>query len=189
MPRIDWPASLRQKRQAPWQLAHLRYRPQAAGQMVLHLVLLDQSASMLKGEKLARAKGYVLALGEAVYRRREIWGVLGFSGMGLQWLQRPGKSGVHNRAWISALGGGGGTPLQAALHAATDMQKRIHKQQLGQSTVCCLWLISDGRFLEQPPRPAAMQGVVVVDAESERVALGRCQQLAQAWQADYQSLF
>ena len=75
---------------------------------------------MLKGQKLARAKGYVLALGEAVYRRRETWAVLGFSGMGLQWLQRPGKSGVHNRAWISALGGGGGTPLQAALQAAAE---------------------------------------------------------------------
>ena len=54
--RLDWHQTLAAKGAQPLALAHLRYRQQASGAKLVHCVLLDQSASMLRGQKLALAK-------------------------------------------------------------------------------------------------------------------------------------
>ena len=78
------------------------------GSNTLHCVLLDMSASMLRGEKLALAKGCLLALTESFYRRREHLAVIGFSGNEARLLQAPGKVATFNAGWIAPLRGGGG---------------------------------------------------------------------------------
>ena len=54
--QLDLAATLAAKGPGALQPQHLRFRRQPQGRKTLHLVLLDQSASMLRGQKLAWAK-------------------------------------------------------------------------------------------------------------------------------------
>lgn len=182
---MHWPRTLVQKGRGPLTLAHVRFRPQPAGTRVLHCVLLDMSTSMLKASKLAQAKGYLLALSEHAYRQRDEIAVIGFSGQGAHWVQQPAKANALGAQWIAPLGAGGGTPL----HAAMGLLEPLLNQQARQGSVVCTWLLTDGRFVQVPSRPAHLQQCVVVDFDSQYVAVGKCQQLAQHWGADWQSGF
>lgn len=141
---------------------------------MLNLVLIDMSASMLKASKLARAKGYLLALSREAYQDRERIGVIGFGGQGAQWLQHPSKAQAFNNAWVDPLGGGGGTPLEAALSLlAPWLAQRDQKIRV--------LLLSDGRFAHSPEKPHGLIDCVIVDFESDGLALQRCKALAQKW--------
>ena len=178
--RVDWVKTLSRKGPQTLQIEHLQYRQQPAGSSVLQLVLLDMSASMLKANKLAKAKGYLLALTEQAYRNREYMGVIGFGGEGAQWLQRPAKAQAFNGDWVDPLGGGGGTPLEAALNLlAPWLAKRNQK--------VCVWLLTDGRFEQVPEKPVGLDDCVVVDFESDSLALQRSKVLAQKWGAQWVS--
>lgn len=179
--RIDWPRTLASKGVGRLTVRHLRFRRQAAGTCVLHCVLLDMSTSMLKGQKMAQAKGYLLSLSEQLYRQRDDIAVLGFSGEGARWIQQPGKAMVFNAPWIALLGAGGGTPIEAAM----EQLNHLLRSQARQDRVVHTWLLTDGRFVKIPNKPAWLHHGVVVDFEMESVALGRCQALAQEWGIDW----
>ncbi|MET1113342.1 MAG: VWA domain-containing protein, partial [Comamonas sp.] len=121
--RLDWVKTLVRKGQRPLQRDDLHYRPRPVGSQALHCVLLDMSASMLRGDKLALAKGCLLALTETFYRRREHLAVIGFSGDSAQLLQAPGKVRAFNAAWIAPLCGGGATPVESALQRAQTVMQ------------------------------------------------------------------
>lgn len=180
--RIDWLRTLASKGSDRLAARHLRFRRQAAGTRVLHCVLLDMSKSMLKGQKMAQAKGYLLSLSEQAYRQRDDIAVLGFSGEGARWIQPPGKAMVCNTPWIEPLGAGGGTPIGDALEYLSDLLRSQTRQQ----KVVHTWLLTDGRFVDLPTKPTMLEHCVVVDFEMESVALGRCQALAQEWGVDWE---
>jgi magnesium chelatase subunit ChlD-like protein len=175
--------TLGRKGSGPLQLRDLRYRPQPLGSNTLHCVLLDMSASMLRGEKLALAKGCLLALTERVYRRREHLAVIGFGGNEARLLQAPGKVATFNAVWIAPLRGGGATPGESALQLAQTLMQRSRKASTVQNL--SLWLLTDGRFAALPARPALADSCHIVDFENEAVALRRCQRLARDWDAQW----
>ncbi|WP_230411861.1 VWA domain-containing protein [Denitromonas iodatirespirans] len=180
--RIDWLKTLSAKADRRLQRAHLRYRPQPAGSATLHCIVLDCSASMLAGRRLALAKGLLSRWTAQMYRRRERLAVIGFSGDRAGVLRAPTRAVAFNDAWIAAIGGGGGTPAAAAIAQAERLiaqQRRMAPDQ-----VIALWVLTDGRFAAQPPRPRRTDGVTVVDFEEGAVRLGRAAQLARHWQAD-----
>ncbi len=177
---MDWLRTLVAKGAAPLALAHLRQRRHAAGAMALHCVLIDQSASMLRGHQLAWAKGCLLALTEQVYQRRERLAVIGFGGTDARLLQAPGKVAAFNAAWIAPLGGGGATPIEAALRMLSDVMARDAKRTPAPVT---LWLLTDGRFDPLPERPPHIDACHIVDFEGDGLRLRRCAQLAKAWDA------
>ncbi|MCD2514454.1 vWA domain-containing protein [Comamonas endophytica] len=162
---------------------HLHYRPQPMGSQALHCVLLDMSASMLRGEKLALAKGCLLALTESFYRRREHLAVIGFSGTSAQLLQAPGKVAAFNADWIQPLRGGGATPVESAMALAHQLLRRARAASSGRAL--SLWLLTDGRFAALPARPLLADSCHIVDFENEAVALQRCQRLALDWEAQW----
>lgn len=162
---------------------HLRYRPQPQGSQALHCVLLDMSASMLRGQKLALAKGCLLALTEDFYRRREHLAVIGFSGGSAQLLQAPGKTAAFNAGWIQPLRGGGATPVESAMELAQTLLRRARNASPGQ--LLSLWLLTDGRFTALPARPALADSCHIVDFETDAVALQRCRRLAHEWDAQW----
>lgn len=181
--RLDWVRTLLRKGRRPLQRADLRYRPQPVGSQALHCVLLDMSASMLRGEKLALAKGCLLALTESFYCRREHLAVIGFCGDQAQLLQAPGKAAAFNAGWIQPLRGGGATPVESALALAQQLLRRARAASSGQ--LLSLWLLTDGRFPALPARPLLADSCHIVDFETEAIALRRCQRLAQDWQAQW----
>jgi len=175
--------SLAAKGRGALQARDLRYRAQPVGSNTLHCVLIDMSASMLRGEKLALAKGCLLALTESFYRRREHLAVIGFSGKEARLLQAPGKVATFNAAWIAPLRGGGGTPVESAMQLAQTLMQRRRKASAGQ--LLSLWLLTDGRFSALPARPPLADNCHIVDFETEAVALQRCQRLARDWDAQW----
>lgn len=175
--------TLARKGRRPLKREHLHYRPQPVGSQTLHCVLLDMSSSMLRGEKLALAKGCLLALSESFYRRREHLAVIGFSGAQARLLKAPGKALAFNAGWIQPLRGGGATPVESAMQLAQQLLHRARAASSGQTL--SLWLLTDGRFSALPARPLLADSCHIVDFETEAVALQRCRRLALDWDAQW----
>lgn len=174
---LDWAATLASKGQGVLGVQHLHYRRQPAGTQTTHFVLLDLSASMLRGQKLAWAKGCLLALTAMFYRSRDHMAVIGFAGQQAQWLQKPARVPAFNEHWIAPLRGGGATPIQSAIDAVNAELKRH-----GPDRLACIWLLTDGRFDPLPARPEHIEECYVIDFEEDVVTLERCRRLAQQWQ-------
>jgi magnesium chelatase subunit ChlD-like protein len=91
-----------------------------------------------------------------------------------------------NERWIEPIGGGGGTSLSIGIAAAAKLLEQAKRRSPAQSRV--LWVVGDGRTRDRPERPRAADRVVIVDCEQDgrgHTALGRWEQLARVWDADY----
>ncbi|MDB5893657.1 MAG: von Willebrand factor type [Rhodoferax sp.] len=128
---------------------------------------------------LARAKGLLLTMLAEAYRRRERVALLCFGGDAVELRLSPRRAAGWNEAWVAPIGGGGGTPLALGVAAADRL---LQRHGAGRRA---LWLMTDGRSREQPPRPAAVDAVTVLDFEAARVPLHRAERLATAWSAGY----
>lgn len=173
---------------------HLRHAPRAVHAVRLHCIVLDTSGSMHQQGRLALAKGQVAAMLEQAARQGDDVAVLCFGGQGVDLLLPPGPARAAARHRLRPLGGGGGTPLAQALNEADRLLQRAARAASvpasgalagGRVFECWLWLLSDGRTLEQPRAPRAAQQVVVVDFDDPRKVVGRCAAWATAWGASY----
>ena len=181
--RVAWLPTLLAKGAQPLQRTHLRHRIPIAAPARLHLLLLDTSGSMRQGGRLALAKGYAARLIEQAARAGDDVGVLSFGGAGVAMLVPPGPARAAGAARVRQCGGGGGTPLAQALAMAEQVfARRARRSAKGASL---LWLLTDGRTLEQPQAPVGAQHVVILDFENQRQALGRCAAWAARWGAEH----
>ena len=175
---IDWPRTLAARGADALSEAHLRRRPQQARQGALHCFVLDTSASMRADGRLARAKGLLLALMREAYLRRDEVALVCFAGHGAVLRLAPRRAAAWNDDWIAPIAAGGGTPLARGVRQAGRLLEGSRARERW------LWLLTDGRSREQPPRPAA-EVACIVDFESARVPLRRAQALAERWEARY----
>lgn len=180
---IHWPRTLAQKSDQPLAHHHLRYQRRQARAGALHCLVLDCSASMLAGRNLALAKGLLQQWAQQIYRQRAHLCVIGFGGGDVRVLQTPRKAARINEHWITPIRGGGGTPVVQGLHQADQILAQARNKNPRLHTA--LWLLTDGRFPDLPPRPHHADTCAVVDFENAPVRLGRALQLAQHWQGDY----
>ncbi len=177
-PAIAWLRTLLAKGPAALQRQHLRYQPLRRAQPQLHCIVLDTSGSMRQGGRLALAKGFAARLIEQAARAGDHVALLSFGGQGVQLLLSPGPARSAGAARVRQCGGGGGTPLAQALAVAQGLLANTSK-----APHAALWLLTDGRTLEQPVAPSVP--TVIVDFEDPRRPLGRCAAWAQRWHADY----
>ncbi len=153
--RIDVAATLRAA--APWQPLRRQYRhggderpiilpddirlarfEDRSDRLLLFTVDASGSAALAR---LAETKGAVeLLLGEA-YARRDQVAVIAFRGQEATLLLPPTRSLVQAKRRLSALPGGGGTPLAAALLEALALVRRAGGQGLSPAIA----LLTDGR--------------------------------------------
>lgn len=180
---LDWPRTLQAKGPGPLHRQHLRWRPAPAGPARLHLLLLDTSGSMQRHGRLALAKGCAAWLIAQAARRGDDLGLLGFGGQGVQWLLPPGPARRAAGRRVQPLGGGGGTPLAAALAQADAALRRARRGC--SSTDTWLWLLTDGRSPAQPPAPRWARQVVIVDHDDPLCRAGRCGTWAAHWGAQH----
>ena len=183
---LAWLPTLQAKGRAVLAAQHLRWRHPAMEPATLHLLLLDTSGSMRQGTRLARAKGYAAMLVQQAARAGAQVGVLCFGGQGVEVLLPPGPARRAGAVRVQQRGGGGGTPLAQALAAAESVlhqHRRVRGASGGVRTV--LWLLTDGRTVEQPPIPRGVQQVVLVDFDDPMRPVGRCAEWAQRWGAQY----
>lgn len=181
---IDWVRTLLGKGPQRLALAHLRHRPANARVPNLHLIALDTSGSMQRGARLAKAKGYAARLIEQAARAGDHVALLSFGGLGVQLLLPPGPARAAGSERVRPVGGGGGTPLSACLREAERLLRQVQHRR-GAAGMDCLWLLTDGRTLEQPTAPAAAGHIVVVDFDDPLRPLGRCAAWAERWRAEH----
>ncbi|MPW20720.1 VWA domain-containing protein [Paraburkholderia sp. CNPSo 3157] len=182
--RIAWPRTLAAKRNQRLHVDHLRFVHEAARGGTLHCFLLDCSGSMLSGQRLALAKGLLVALFDQARAERFEAALVCFGGQRADVRFRPAVPRWWNERWLSPIGGGGGTPLTLGTETAAQVLERTARRKPGQQR--WLWILTDGRSSGAPARPVAADHVVFVDFErDETVRLGRCAQLAQAWGGEY----
>lgn len=180
---IAWPATLEKKRQDRLRAEHLRFVREESKTGVLHCFLLDCSASMLGGARLAKAKGLLLACFDRAASERAEVALICFGGARADLRFGPAVPRWWNERWLRPIGGGGGTPLLLGMRTAARVLERAARNKPGQERV--LWVLTDGRSGDRPMRPSAADRVVVVDCENVAPVLGRCLQLVREWGAMY----
>ena len=179
---LHWLATLIAKGPLPLDRTHLRWRERPQRPAPLHLIALDVSGSMQRGGRLAWAKGFAAEMIEEATRQGEQVALLTFGGQGVQLLLAPGLARRSAVGQVRPLGGGGATPLGACLGEAQRLLlDHGRRQGHGERR---LWLLTDGRSLEQPHAPPAADHIVVVDFDDPLRPVGRCASWAQQWQAE-----
>lgn len=148
----------------------------------LHLLVLDTSGSM-RGERLAQAKGWAGALIAQAARAGDHVALLSFGGQGVQLLLPPAPARASAVVRVRPLGGGGGTPLDNALARADQLLAQAARS--GRTGGAWLWLLTDGRTLAAPQRPAHAQQLVLVDFDDPLRPAGQCAAWAARWGARY----
>jgi magnesium chelatase subunit ChlD-like protein len=172
------------------QARHLRFRKRDAGAGVLHCFLVDCSGSMLTGGGLARTGRLLLQMLRAAYQQRAEVALVSFAGLQATTHLRPTVAFPPDsrtvRGWLSGIDAGGGTPFAQGMDRANTLLAQAQQKWPEQQR--WLWVLTDGRSRERPAPPLHVDECVVVDCESQRVALGRCRELAREWNAGYRSL-
>ncbi|MDE1182531.1 VWA domain-containing protein [Paraburkholderia sp.] len=179
--RIAWPATLIARRQHPLRADHLRFLPKTSQRSTMHCFLLDCSGSMLSGQRLADAKGLLVALFDRASADRAEAALICFGGTGSDLRFGPAVPRWWNERWLRPVGGGGGTPLASGVRHASALLSQAARRRPAQQR--WLWILTDGRSRDMPIRPDHADRIVFVDFESGAVRLGRCEALAAAWDA------
>ncbi|MBB3232638.1 AAA family ATPase [Halomonas stenophila] len=183
--RPDWFATLVENRgQWPWR--RLRYRRARTGQPMLHLILLDTSASTLGRRLLGRAKGLVDRLARRAYAAREQIAVLGFGNDGIATIQPRRRAPRDLLERLDAAPGGGGTPIREAVQRAARLIRQWRRQDAGLQVRT--YLITDGRTRQPLSGLPSLGDCVVVDTETAAVKRGRGRDLARQLGAAYRPL-
>ena len=160
---------------------HLRFLHEASRGGVMHCFVLDCSGSMLAGQRLALAKGLLVALFDRASAARAEAALICFGGTQADVRFGPAVPRWWNERWLSPVGGGGGTPLAAGVQRAGQLLARSARRKPAQQR--WLWILTAGRTRELPTRPRDVDEVVFVDFERGAIRLGRCEVLADAWGA------
>lgn len=151
-------------------------------------------------ERLGEAKGCVELLLADCYVRRDEVALVAFRGDGAEVLLEPTRSLVRAKRSLTALPGGGPTPLAAGLSQALDLADRARRR--GQSPL--IVLLTDGKGnvaldgtqdrqaaradAEEMARHAALLGVRSVIIDIARRPRDSARTLADAMHADYVTL-
>lgn len=180
---IDWLPTLIAKGPGRLQREHLRHPSVALRSARLHCILLDTSGSMRQGGRLALAKGYAARMIEQAAKQGDDVALLGFGGQGVELLLSPRRARASASQRVNPIGGGGGTPLAQALMQADQLLQRTLRTSGPME--CWLWLLTDGRTLEQPQMPLTPQHLVIVDFDDTKKNLGHCAAWATRWGAEY----
>ncbi|QGX97742.1 magnesium chelatase subunit D [Roseovarius faecimaris] len=171
--RIDPVATLRAA--APWQKMrrlsdptgrriilhpsdiHIRRFELASDRLLVFAVDASGSSAMAR---LAEAKGAVELLLAQAYAKRDQVALIAFRGTGAEVLLPPTRSLVQGKRRLSALPGGGGTPLASGLLSAANLMLQARRRGL----TPMLALLTDGRanvaLDGQPGRATAQEDAI-----------------------------
>ncbi len=185
---IDWfrtladNENLAQHRRGGKGLSTLHRRERQQRRLPLDIVLLDTSGSTLAGSGLATAKGVIRHLSRQAYLGRRHLALIIFGNEQVRTLLPPRRAPKHVEPWLAQVGGGGGTPLGAALRAVNHLLHHMRHRLVDSH----LYLVTDGRVRDVASLPACQAALMtVVDIESSGVRLGRAGVLAESMGAGY----
>ncbi|WP_020406278.1 AAA family ATPase [Hahella ganghwensis] len=172
---------------ANWPPEKISFKKGRSGCPVLHLVLLDASASTLRNSHFGKAKGIVSRIAEQAYLERHQLQIIGFGNEQVQnLLARQMRSPKDIRHLMNSLEAGGGTPVRDVLLKAHAYLKKLSKQE--PDIQLFTYLLTDG-LTRQTITDIALPGeCTVIDIEQSRVKRGRAAALAEQLGAVYLTL-
>ncbi len=184
---------------------HIRVkrRTRPAGTTIVFVV--DASGSMAAAQRMAAAKGAVLALLRDAYVKRNRVALVTFRGNRSEVLLQPTDNVERAHGHLKELPTGGRTPLAHGLAGALELTHQIHQRNPEAHLLCVL--ISDGKA-NVPYAATPAEGVtpyeeavdfarqltrshsrlIVLDTEDDFLSLGLARKLADAACADYVKL-
>lgn len=190
---INWFSSLLSNR-GQWPMKKLSFQPKRQSQPVLHLVLLDTSASTLtqaggiqtgstQQGLLAQAKAVVLQIAQQAYLKRQQLAIIGFGNHQVELLFQKKKAPKDLQHWLEQLPAGGGTPLRQALEQAQSYLKQLLQRQ--PELLSKSYLLTDGRSTCSLSGLSLPGDAILIDTEQGTVKRGRGAELAQQLGAQY----
>jgi len=183
--RINWFSSLIAGRNKGTGI-DLRYRRQRGADPVMHLVLLDTSASTLNGDGQSQAKGLVAGIAQQAYLARQHLVLLGFGNDQVSQLYSQGRAPKAMAPILNKLGAGGGTPLKQAIQQASAFATRLLRRNPAMRIINTI--ITDGR-VQQDLSGLKLHGEsILVDTEQSQVKRGRGQHISRTLKAQYLTL-
>ncbi len=200
---------------APWQPLRRAQRRGKNGRLIVHkddirvtrfkqcsgtttIFVVDASGSSAL-QRLAEVKGAIELLLAECYIRRDEVALIAFRGKGAELLLPPTRSLTRAKRSLAALPGGGGTPLSAAIWAATELALAIRAKGQAPTIV----LMTDGRAnvardgsgrsaaeteAQVAAKQLALTGIPVVLVDSSPRPQDKAAQLASAMHARYVAL-
>lgn len=183
--RINWFASLIASRKKDSTL-NIKYRRMRGADPVMHLVLLDTSASTLSGNGQGQAKGLVAGIAQHAYVARQQLVLLGFGNDQVSQLYSQGRAPKAMTPLLDSIGAGGGTPLKQALLQASHFATRLLKRN--PATKIINTIITDGRVQQDMSGIKLVGESVLVDTEQGQIKRGRGADIARALNAKYLTL-
>ncbi|WP_370280220.1 ATP-binding protein [Pontibacterium sp.] len=166
-----------------WPPKSLKFQKAREGQPVLHLVLLDTSASTLAQGPESLGKAAVLKIAEQAYLQREQLSIFGFGNNQVENLLPKVRAPKELKNWLDSLPAGGGTPIRAALEQVQSYLGKAIKQN--PALQIRTYVITDGRTSAHLNDVALPGDTVLIDIEQSAVKRGRGAQLAAELSAQY----
>ncbi|ETX10840.1 magnesium chelatase [Marinomonas ushuaiensis DSM 15871] len=179
---VDWFRSIINQPQE-WPPKKLAHKAAKTGQAILHLVLLDTSASTLSQGVFAKAKGVILDIADRAYVAREQIAILGFGQDGVSSILPRVRAPKVISELLDNLGAGGGTPFRIAIENASDYLAQQHKSNAGLHSQT--YILTDGRTQADVSDLELSGHTVLIDIENAPVKRGRGQDIAQHLGAQY----
>ncbi|MDO6593609.1 AAA family ATPase [Neptuniibacter sp. 1_MG-2023] len=183
--RPDWYATLISSLPS-WPPEKLRFKPKKQSDDILHLILLDTSASTLQAEGFAHAKAALLQISQQAYIAREKITLFGFGNSRVDRLLSKVRAPKELREWLDQLSAGGGTPMRAAfLEAQVYLQKLLRQNPQLQIRS---YVLTDGRSSSSLEGVQLPGELVWIDTELSQIKRGKGPRFAQTLNATYLSL-
>lgn len=185
---VDWFRSLTKNPQT-WPPESLTSKMANTGQPVLHLVLLDASASTLSQGSFAKAKGVIIDIAKRAYLAREYMAILGFGQDGVSSVLPRVRAPKEITELLDQLSAGGGTPFRLVIDKARQYLSLQHKRQTG--LLSRTYILTDGRTqadlsdFSGSDNGALLGDCVLIDTENSAIKRGRGQDIAQQLGAQY----
>ncbi|TBR38307.1 VWA domain-containing protein [Marinomonas agarivorans] len=185
--QTDWYATFVEaglKQQWPPQKRH--YKGAKTGQSMLHLIVLDSSASTLGNAVFAKAKGLIVDIARQAYLKREQIAVFTFGNGKIAQAVSTMRSPKDIAYLLSTITAGGGTPMREALLHIQSWLQQLQKK--APALLHHTYIVTDGRTRANVDDINLSGTVSLIDTESQRIKRGKGPALARALGADYISL-
>lgn len=163
-----------------------KYKKARTGKTVLHLVLLDTSASTLAAQAFAKSKSVVLQIAEQAYLLREQLAMMSFGNEQVKWLLPQVRAPKQLTSLLNQTPAGGGTPIRSVIEQAQHYLLGVRRKhpQLAIQT----YVLTDGRTTQTLDGLQLIGQCTLIDTEQSPVKRGRAKELAEALGAQYLSL-
>jgi len=183
---IDWHETISQSANVKglqWPPTKLERKKAKTGQGVLHLILLDCSASMLGQAVFAKAKGAVLDIAHQAYIKREQITLFIFGNNQVEQVQPKVRAPKDMSLFLNKIEAGGGTPFREGLEQVAHWLSKFHKQS--PDCLSQTYIFTDGRTRADVSDIQLEGHCHLIDIEASAIKRGRAQLIADSIGAEY----